>query len=136
MGWSLGIATARDPEQVTWLSRHCSYELLRDHGCLRAFITEEEAEHLSPDSLDEPAAWEQRDPSRIEPILARALARLRDENERLPVHHFLWFVDEDGKRWGARRRSPSPSAGSSWPSPTTRSSSSTAGTATPSTAWN
>jgi hypothetical protein len=100
MGWSLGVATERDPEQVTWFSRHCSYELLRDHGCLRAFISDEERGWLSPDSLGEPAAWEGRDPGVIGPILARALARLREENERLPVHHFLWFVDEEGERWG------------------------------------
>jgi hypothetical protein len=100
MGWSLVIATERDPEQVTWLSKHCSYELLRDYGCLRAFITEEERRQLSPDSIDEPAGWEERDAGPIGGILARVLARLRDENERLPVHHFLRFVDEDGRRWG------------------------------------
>ena len=57
MGWSLCIATERDPEQVTWLSKHCSDELLRDYGCLRAFITEEEVGRLSPDSIDEPSGW-------------------------------------------------------------------------------
>lgn len=100
MGWSLCIATRRDAEDVTWLSRGFSYELLRDEGCLRAFIAEDEVRRLSPDSIDEPAGWRERDPGQIGGILARVLARLREENEHLPVHHFLWFVDEEGRRWG------------------------------------
>jgi hypothetical protein len=100
MGWSICVATERDPERVTWLSRHFSYELLRPSGCLRAFITEPEARLLGTDAVDDPSTWEARDPAAIRAILERVRDRLHEENERLPVHHFLWFVDEDGERCG------------------------------------
>jgi hypothetical protein len=69
MGWSIGIATERDSKRVTWLSRHFSYELLRDDGCLRAFITDQEAQFLGTGSVDEPDTWEERDAGAIGEIL-------------------------------------------------------------------
>jgi hypothetical protein len=99
MGWSLCVATERDFDKVTWLGRHFSYALLRDDGCLREFITEQEADFLGPDPLDEPEVWEERDAGAISKILQRVREMLREANDRLPVLHFLWLVDEAGGRW-------------------------------------
>jgi hypothetical protein len=100
MGWSLCVATERDPEQVTGLSRVFSYALRRESGCLRAFIDEQDADLLRSDAFDAPETWQERDASAIRAVLERVRTRLREDNERLPVDHFLWVVDEDGKRWG------------------------------------
>jgi hypothetical protein len=101
MGWSICMATERDPEKVTWLSRSFSYQLLEEYGCLRAFITEQDVERLWMASFYSPAEWEERDAESIREILERVLLRLRVENERLPIDHFLSFVDEEGKQWNA-----------------------------------
>jgi hypothetical protein len=99
MSWSLAAATDRDPEKVTWFSGF-SYELLEEDGCLRAFITEQDVERLGTDRFDSPETWVDRDADAIREILERVYRRLRAENERLPIHHYLWFVDENGKQWG------------------------------------
>lgn len=99
MGWSFAIASVCDTERVTWLSQPFSYELERDCGCLGGFITPEEAAALSPDDVYNPDDWRPRDAGRIARILSRLRDRLREENDRLPVDHVLWFVDENGKRW-------------------------------------
>ena len=103
MSWSLCVATERDPEKVTWLSG-ISYELLEEDGCLRAFITEQDLGRLGTDRFDCPVTWVARDADAIREILERVLLRLREENERLPIDHFLSFVDEEGKHWNAFTR--------------------------------
>jgi hypothetical protein len=99
MSWCIAAATDRDPEKVTWISGF-SHELLEEDGCLRAFITEQDVERLGMDRLDSPETWVDRDADAIREILERVYRRLRAENERLPIHRYLWFVDENGKRWG------------------------------------
>ncbi len=110
MSWSLAAATDRDPEKVTWFSGF-SNELLEEDGCLRAFITEQDVGRLGMDRLDSPETWVDRDADAILEILERVLLRLRAENERLPMHHYLWFVDENGKQWGGGTRITVPFAG-------------------------
>jgi hypothetical protein len=100
MSWHLCVATERDPKKVTWLSG-ITYDLLERHGCLRAFITEQDVGRLATDWLDSPETWVDRDPDEIREILERVHMRLRAENERLPINHFLSFVDEEGNHWNA-----------------------------------
>jgi hypothetical protein len=121
MGWNLCIAAERDRERalaldqlgdrtpeddceafdqgLTSLDRHFSYELLRDYGQLRKHLTPEEVEALEPDHIDSPDRWQARDPDRLLAILRGVRERLDRENDLLPLDHFLWFVDEEGKRW-------------------------------------
>lgn len=86
-------------EGITSLSRHFSYALLRDHGQFRKWLSDHEVQALEPNSLDDPDRWQPRDPQQILEILCRLRKRLERENEQMPVDHFLWYVDEQGRRW-------------------------------------
>lgn len=99
MGWNLCIAIERDHKSATSLSRHFSYQLLRDYGELRKWLTEREVEDLQPNSVDDIDHCPSRDPRYFLEILFRVRERLEQESEQMPVDHFLWFVDEKGKRW-------------------------------------
>jgi hypothetical protein len=116
MGWSLCMATERDAEGVTWLDRHFSYELLQD-GCLQAFLTGEEVEILARGWIDDPDEWIERDPGPIGYILKRVRSLLHERNGQLPIHHFLWFVDKDGKRWGGGTQTTIPFGGIEYTDP-------------------
>lgn len=87
-------------QHIVDLSRHFSYNLLREGGLLYSWLSESDLATLEPDDLENPASWRARNPSSILDILARVHDRLRRENAALPVTHYLWCVDASGKRTG------------------------------------
>lgn len=120
MGWNFCIATESDRERyrrllnlveppdedydefyagVNSLSRQFSYALFRD-GLLQKGLDENEVEAFSPDGIDDPEQWQPRDPQQLLEIFRKVKERLGEENEQMPVDHFLWYVDEQGRRCG------------------------------------
>ena len=119
MGWNFCIATESDREQakllnpaesssedsagfntgIHSLSRQFSYALFREDGLLQKGLVENELEALNPDSIDDPEHWQSRNPQQLLEIFCKVKGRLEQEQELIPVDHFLWYVDEQGKRW-------------------------------------
>ncbi|MBW4622181.1 MAG: hypothetical protein KME17_22860 [Cyanosarcina radialis HA8281-LM2] len=120
MGWNLCIATECERERAklmqsheasddenedlfyegfTSLSRQFSYGLLRDDGEFYKDLTKDELEALEPDDIECPERWQARNPQRLLEILCAVRERLERENEQMPVAHFLWYIDETGRRW-------------------------------------
>lgn len=118
MGWSFCIATESDRERarllnpaessdedydlfytgINSLSRQFSYALFREDGLLQKGLVENEVEALNPDSIDNPEHWRPRNPQQLLEIFCRVKEQLEQDNEQMPVDHFLWYVDEQGKR--------------------------------------
>ncbi|MEO0456595.1 MAG: hypothetical protein AAF152_08430 [Cyanobacteria bacterium P01_A01_bin.114] len=118
MGWNFCIATESDCEQakllnplessdedyelfyagINSLSRQFSYALAKEGGLLQKGLVENEIEALNSDDIDSPDHWRPRNPRQLMRIFCRAKERLKQENEQMPVDHFLWYVDEQGKR--------------------------------------
>lgn len=89
---------------ITSLSRQFSYALLRDYGQFRMWLSDHEVKALAPDSLDDPDCWQPRAPQQILEILCRLRKRLERENEQIPMDHFLWYIDEQGRRGNGSTR--------------------------------
>lgn len=118
MGWNFCIATESDRERarllnpvessdedydlfnagINSLSRQFSYGLLSEDGLFQKGLVESEVEALNPDSIDDPEHWRSRNPQQLLEIFRRVKERLEQENELMPVDHFLWYVDEKGER--------------------------------------
>lgn len=138
MGWNLCLATEKDrvsachleslgpdasdrdyelaSRSTVSLSRPFSYGLCRD-GALREWLTAEELDFLWLDDIDEPSSWQQKEPAAFLAILRKVRARLHEESSNMPVDHFLFFVDEVGKRWGGATRITLPFGGIEWKFP-------------------
>lgn len=87
--------------EITSLSSHFSYELFYENGLLQRGLSQDEVKALEPDSrgFDNPAQWRPRNPQQLLEIFSRLKNRLAQENEQMPVDHFLWYIDREGGRW-------------------------------------
>jgi hypothetical protein len=86
-------------QRTIGLSRHFSYALFNDDGELRRWLTKKESNVIFANSMDDPDSWEPSDPQQLRKIFCKIKKRLKQESEKMPVDHFLWYIDETGERW-------------------------------------
>jgi hypothetical protein len=99
MGWSISYSPERDDSKVVYLDRPFSYELLKEYGCMRQFLTSDEARMFYRNGEDEdaigPETWEGGNPADFFDIFSRVREGLHSQNDNLPITHFLSYVN-----WG------------------------------------
>ncbi|MEM6782418.1 MAG: hypothetical protein AAF624_01600 [Bacteroidota bacterium] len=86
-------------EGLTSLSRGFSSAF---YNVLQSALTDEEADLVHHDSIETPDAWTPRDANRLLYLLQKVRAWLIENKEQIPIKHFIWYVDENGKRRNGR----------------------------------
>jgi hypothetical protein len=121
MGWNFCLATESDRTKanslrelgnqaseadyesankgIIHLSRQFSYALLHDDGKFRKWLTEHDIASLAAHDVEAPERWQNQEPQQLLQIFYKIRDQLEQKSANMPTDHFLWFVDEHGKRW-------------------------------------
>ena len=120
MGWNLCLATESDYIKANHLAllgenaEDEDYEIaereliqlsqpfscaLFDDDRLQQWLTEDDIELLVLNNIDNPTCWRRQDPEYILSIFRKVRAGLIQNNSQMPVDHFLFFIDESGRRY-------------------------------------
>jgi len=120
MGWNLHLATESDrakaahleslgasvteddyesaAKNLVQLSRSFSYAFY-EGGEFYEWLTQTDVDRFEANSIDDPPAkWKCHDPAGVLETLLRVRETLAVKSAQLPVDHFLFFVDETGRR--------------------------------------